>query len=99
MSFNVWRLYQCPCTADYGKNVVIDMKITISGLIHEMLEVLNEAYIYEHFPSKNAFFVTYREHLIKTFYLIQSFAVTFTTRDILLFTIQLVVKLIQKFVK
>ena len=68
MNFNVWRLYHCPCTANYGKNVAIDMKIIISGLIHEIFEVLHEAYIYEYFPNENAFLVTCREHLIKTFY-------------------------------
>ena len=67
MGFPVCKLYHCPCLSDYTKNVLIKMKITISGLIIEMFNILGEGYCYELFSHENTLLVTCREHLIKTF--------------------------------
>ena len=67
MNFSVWCLYHCPCASDYANNVFIDMKITVSGLIVKMFNLLGEEYCYELFPNENSLLVTCREHLIKTF--------------------------------
>ena len=49
------------------KNVVLDMKITISGLIVEMFQLLDENLWYEQFLNNNVFLISCRERLVKVF--------------------------------
>ena len=53
-----------PC---YAKKVLIDKKITLSGLIMEMFDILSEDYVYEHFVHDNSLLVRCRDHLITCF--------------------------------
>ena len=52
MNFQAWKLYHCPGASEYAKTV-LDMKILMSGLIMEMLKILDgHKYCYEFFPMK-----------------------------------------------